>query len=180
MSRKFLAKLTPGEQRLKGGIVLAMKKRPDLSLEALSHQILNQARREIDQEKSRYHMDAEAKVFKVGLKPVKGAAFGLHGLTSGVCIAADLPLWKDPNFKLLAITLEDETSLAAKQQVVGHVHVYEIERDGKKYITLPGINPSPEFLSQVNAKQFYEKNDGTSDGLCGRSGRCRRSLSTSR
>ena len=28
---------------------------------------------------------------------------------------------------------------------------------GKKYLTLPGINPSPEFLSQVNTKQFYEK-----------------------
>ena len=75
-----------------------------------------------------------AEVHKVGLKPVKGPAFGLHGLTSGVCIAADLPLWKDPNFKLLAITLEDETSPTAKQQVVGHVHVYEIEKRWEKNI----------------------------------------------
>ena len=54
---KILVALPETETRLRQGIIAVMDLRPDLSLEALSHQLLGEARRAIDEEKSRYQMD---------------------------------------------------------------------------------------------------------------------------
>jgi len=88
---------------------------------------------------------------KIGLSAVQGVAYGLWGVTAGVCIANNLSLWTDPKFKLLAITDEDE------QTVVGYVMGYEVEDDGNKVLALVGIEPSAEFMDTIDAHDFYNK-----------------------
>lgn len=111
--------------------------------------LLSNKRELIAAEKAKYEFNRSANVLSLSLRAVKGPAFGLHGLTSGVCTASDMKLWNNPNFKLFAIV--NETS----KQISGYVHVFEIEIDGKKYLTLPGINPSPEFLATTDAQQLF-------------------------
>jgi hypothetical protein len=134
---------------LKEAIAQVMDLAPTLGKKQIIAEILAEPIQLIQEEKSKYaHQDQG--ILNVGLRAVKGPAYGLNGLSSGVCTATDMELWKNPNFKLLAIT--DET----KGQVVGYVHVFETTIDGKKYLTLPGINPSSEFMGTVDAKKLYE------------------------
>ncbi len=123
---------------------------PELDRKDVVDRVLAAPLQLIRSEKAKYDYK-DTGTLTVGVRAVKGPAFGLHGLTSGVCIAPDVKLWKNPNFKLLAITDEGST------QVVGYVHAFEVTIGGKKYLTLPGINPSAEFLGTVKAKDFYPK-----------------------
>jgi hypothetical protein len=82
---------------------------------------------------------------------VKGITYGLWGLNAGVCIAPDIDLWKDPNFKLMAV-IDEKTKKTA-----GFIHVYETVINGRKYWTLPGIEPSTEFIGTVNPAELYDK-----------------------
>jgi FHA domain-containing protein len=121
---------------------------PTLSKKQIIAEILAEPIELIQKEKSKFAYQDQG-TLKVGLRAVKGPAYGLNGLSSGVCTATDMELWKNPSFKLLAITDE------SKGQVVGYIHVFETQIDGKKYLTLPGINPSAEFLGTVDAKKLY-------------------------
>src|SRR5690606_17402909 len=98
-------------------------------------------------EKKKYGHRASHEI-QVGLRAVKGPTFGIHGLSSGVCTAEDLRLWKNPKFTLLAITDEYHS------QVVGYLHVVQTTIAGKKYLTLPGINPSAEFIGKVDGEKL--------------------------
>ncbi|MBP9853628.1 MAG: hypothetical protein KBD53_02035, partial [Candidatus Omnitrophica bacterium] len=42
-----------------------------------------------------------------------------------------------------------------KGQVVGYIHLYEVEEDGQKILTVPGIEPSAELLGEVKARDLY-------------------------
>jgi hypothetical protein len=133
---------------LKEVIRQVMDLAPTLSKKQIIAEILAEPIELIQKEKSKFAYQDQG-TLKVGLRAVKGPAYGLNGLSSGVCTATDLELWKNPNFKLLAITDEN------KGQVVGYIHVFETQINGKKYLTLPGINPSAEFLGTVDAKKLY-------------------------
>jgi len=133
---------------LNAGIRQVMTLKPDLNKKHIISEILSEPLGLIKNEKARYDYEKTEEV-SVGIRPVKGPAFGLHGLCSGVCTVTDLKLWKDPKFKLMAITNEKEG------QAVGFIQVYETRVNGKKVLTLVGINPSAEFLGTVNAKTLY-------------------------
>ncbi len=105
-------------------------------------------RKLIQAERDKY-VYTQVEQMKVGLRAVKGAAFGLHGLSSGVCTATDMTMGRNRAFKLFAITDEGTGT------VRGYIHVFETTIGGKKYLTLPGINPSAEFLGTVDAKKMY-------------------------
>jgi len=80
---------------------------------------------------------------------VKGIPYGLWGMNCGVCIATDLKLWKKPQFFLLAMIDKEQG------KVVGFVHLFETEINGKKVLTVPGIEPSVELFSEVRPKAVY-------------------------
>lgn len=137
------------EESLKEAIRTVGNEAPALSSKRLIGEILEEPIDLIRHEKGKY-VYRDIGSLTVGLRAVKGPAYGLYGLSAGVCTATDIDLWKNPNFKLLAITDEDNG------QVVGYIHVFETIIDGKKYVTLPGINPSAEFLGTVDAQKLYE------------------------
>src|SRR5262249_48551539 len=39
---------------------------------------------------------------------------------------------------------------------VGGTHAFIVEEDGKKYLALPGINPSAQFLGTIDADQYLD------------------------
>jgi hypothetical protein len=123
---------------------------PTINASALISDILSSPLSVIRQERSKFEKvdqkDSAALTFRV----VKSIPYGLWGLNAGVCIAADMELWKDPKFKLIAMT--DESNKTA-----GFIHIYEAEIKGEKAWTLPGIEPNAEFIGTVNAKEFYDK-----------------------
>jgi hypothetical protein len=134
---------------IKQDIEAVMEERPDLTPREIIAEVLQEPRQLLEAEKNKYAFRGLG-ALKIGLRAVKGPAFGLHGLLSGVCVAYDINLWKDPNFKLFAPT--DEKVF----QALGYIHVYETTIKGKKYITLPGINPSAEFLGGFSRKEADE------------------------
>ncbi len=133
---------------LRLAITSAMEAVPVTNKNCILQELLEEPLRLIRTERKKYTYTNAGRI-TVGLRAVKGPAFGLHGLSSGVCTARDTALWKNPSFKLLAIT--DETH----HEAVGYIHVFETTIAGKKYLTLPGINPSVEFLSRIDAATFY-------------------------
>ncbi len=80
---------------------------------------------------------------------VKGIPYGFWGLQAGVCIATDIALWKKKEFFLLAM-IDKKT-----QKTVGFIHLFEKEIDNGRILTVPGIEPSVEFLSEVKAVDVY-------------------------
>jgi len=133
-------------QEIKDEIESVIGERPDLTPREIIEEVLQEPRQLIEAEKNKYQYQNQG-VQKIGLRAVKGPAFGLHGFLSGVCVAPDIDLWKNPNFKLLAITDENET------QALGYIHVYETVIGNKRYLTLPGINPSAEYVGAFSRKQ---------------------------
>lgn len=87
----------------------------------------------------------------LSVRPVKGPAYCLNGVTSGVCTDKDIDLWMNPQFKLFAIVNDDQGV------VVGYIYGYEILESGKRYLALPGINPSDEFIAVVKPDSLYQE-----------------------
>ena len=88
---------------------------------------------------------------RMRLKPVvsKRKAHAAIGLNMGVCTAADEKLWDDPNF--LHLILFDEAGVAQ-----GGAHLLVVEEGGKKYLSLPGINPSIALMNKAQAEEIYD------------------------
>ncbi|MFN0116764.1 MAG: hypothetical protein ACKVQC_00535, partial [Elusimicrobiota bacterium] len=103
----------------------------------------------IQREKTKFQVDDLSSKMTLSFRVVKGVPFSLWGINCGVCIATDVDLWKDPHFFLLAMI--DPNS----KTVVGFAHLYEQVIEGKKVLTVPGIEPGVEFLSEVNPKDVY-------------------------
>ncbi|MBI4218374.1 MAG: hypothetical protein HY610_04580 [Elusimicrobia bacterium] len=89
----------------------------------------------------------EKRVFE--FRMVKGIPFLLWGYNAGICTADDFDLWQDERFKLLAIV--DKT----RNEIAGSVELFEVEKDGKTYLTVVGIQPTVSILSQVKASDLY-------------------------
>ena len=100
---------------------------------------------------AKYEFKESMEKIKLRCVTSKRKAHGAIGLNMGVCVAPDEKLWDNPNF--MNVILFDEHNIAQ-----GGMHVLIIEEDdGKKYLTLPGINPSIGLLSQVPADDIYNK-----------------------
>lgn len=117
----------------------------------LAEELLKDPLHTIQKEKAKYQLVRGNETMDMELKVVKGIPYGLWGLNAGVCIASDIKLWKDPNFKLIPL-IDKETKI-----VNGFIHVYETKIKGKKYWTLPGIEPSVEFMGTINPEELYDK-----------------------
>lgn len=102
----------------------------------------------IRKEKAKY-VYRELEPLSMIVRAVKGPAFGLHGLSSGVCTAEDLVLWKNPDYKLLEFEL-------GGRQMVGDMDAMEVIIEGRRHLVLLGINPSVEFLSTVRPQELYD------------------------
>ncbi|MBI2119911.1 MAG: hypothetical protein HYT97_09860, partial [Elusimicrobia bacterium] len=103
----------------------------------------------IQAEKRKFIKKETDKKVVLEFRVVKGIPYGLWGLNAGVCNADDLELWKNPNFLLVAMS--DKVS----GQVVGFMNLLKAEVDGEKVLVVPEINPSVEFLSEVNSRDLY-------------------------
>ncbi|MDP3791155.1 MAG: GNAT family N-acetyltransferase [Candidatus Omnitrophota bacterium] len=113
-------------------------------IEALFAEPLGQ----IQKEKAKFSPQKHGEV-SLEFRIVKGIPYGLWGLNAGVCVATDIELWKDNNFMLLAM-IDKNT-----HQAVGFVHLFRVDINGEWVLTVPGIEPSVEFLSQVKAEEVY-------------------------
>lgn len=74
------------------------------------------------------------------------------GLNMGVCVAVDDKLWEKEDFSNVVLFGDDGIAR-------GGMH-FEIIRDGnggKKYLTLPGINPSLSILREVDSKKLLHE-----------------------
>jgi len=131
--------------------LIGLEQEKYLSPEKLVEEILHGPLQAIRREKAKYLFIATGDSIKLGLRAVKGMPYGVWGLSAGVCIGTDQELWADPNFKLISM-IDERTN-----NVVGFVHVYETTVDGKKAWTLPGIEPTTEFIGTVKASELYDK-----------------------
>ena len=122
-----------------------------ISKHKLAEELLKEPLAAIQVQKNKFDLTTTAETLNLRLQVVKGIPYGLYGLCAGVCVAADLELWQDPNFKLIALT--DEATGSA----VGFIHIYEQMVAGKRIWTLPGINPSTEFMGTVNPAELYDR-----------------------
>jgi hypothetical protein len=71
------------------------------------------------------------------------------GLTAGVCVASDLELWNSPGFMHLALWLDGIC--------MGSAHLLVLTEGDKRYLALPGINPSFALLDRVEAAVVLRK-----------------------
>jgi len=105
----------------------------------------------IKHELQKFESVSKEESLKLGFRVVKGLPYSLWGLNAGVCIARDVELWKNPSFKLISI-------IDKKNGIVGgFIHVFETEVGGKKILTIPGIEPSVEFLNNVDPSALYDQ-----------------------
>ncbi|MCF6277080.1 MAG: hypothetical protein L3J07_04580 [Candidatus Magasanikbacteria bacterium] len=73
------------------------------------------------------------------------------GLNMGVCVAVDEKLWNKETF-MNVILWDDEIK---KSQ--GGMHFEIVEDKGEKYLSLPGINPTPKLLASANPESIYDQ-----------------------
>jgi len=79
----------------------------------------------------------------------KRKAHAAVGFCEGVCTAMDVALWNRPEF--LQCVFWDEEGIAK-----GGMHLLIVEEEGRRYLTLPGINPSVRLLARVEATVFLD------------------------
>ncbi|MFC2149127.1 hypothetical protein ACFLQ8_00325 [Candidatus Auribacterota bacterium] len=130
-------------------IANAPKKPQYLTAKGVVEELFERPITDIRKEKDKFEETESDESVELEFRVVKGIPWCLWGLNAGICNAWDLEMWKQPNFKLLAIT--DKKSGKA----VGFVHLFEKTINGKKILVVPGIEPSAEFLSKVKAEKVY-------------------------
>jgi len=104
--------------------------------------------RTIDEELAKFERQKDADV-RLSFRAVKGIPYGLWGWNAGICTARDYALWANKAFYLIAMI--DETSGKA----VGFIHCFESIQNGKRVLTIPGIDPSAEFLGSVKSSDVW-------------------------
>jgi hypothetical protein len=97
---------------------------------------------------AKYTFRTEDGVRRVQFVVSKNKAHGVAGWNMGVCVTPDDRLWENPAF--MNVIIFDENDIAQ-----GGMHLLIIEENGRKYLTLPGINPSIRLLAEVPAERVY-------------------------
>jgi hypothetical protein len=134
-----------------GSLIIALmgNLRTSISILTIINEIFENPLKIIRTEKAKFKsMESEDKI-KLRFRGVKSIPYSLWGLLAGVCIAGDVRLWNKKEFYLLAMI--DEES----QQAVGFIHMYEQIIDGRRVLTVPGIEPSVEFMGKMKAEEMY-------------------------
>jgi len=132
-------------------IVIAQENASLLSQSKMIDKLLADQIASIRHELLKFENISKEEDLKLGFRVVKGLPYTMWGLNAGVCIARDVELWKNPSFKLISII--DKNS----QNIGGFIHVFEVEINGKKILTVPGIEPSVEFLNNVGPSALYDQ-----------------------
>jgi len=97
---------------------------------------------------AKYTFNQSREQVKLRFTPSKRRAHGVAGLNMGVCVAPDKKLWDNPDFFNVVIFDEHDTAC-------GGMHVLVVRDGDKKYLTLPGINPSTALLTRVSAEDIF-------------------------
>jgi len=83
----------------------------------------------------------------------KRRAHAIAGLNSGVCVAVDEKLWEKEAFSNVIMWGDED----GKEIAMGGMHFEVVEDEGKKFLSLPGINPNLLALSTVDPEKLYDK-----------------------
>lgn len=134
---------------LRDAVKVLIEKRGPMTEGELISALFEEPLNQLEAEKAKFEDVISEKSVSLKFQVVKGPAYGIYGLCSGVCIATDLELWKKRDFYLLAMI--DETSGMA----VGFNHLFARTIKGNRHLTVPGIEPSTEFLGHVKAADVY-------------------------
>lgn len=81
--------------------------------------------------------------FEITKKKLHAAA----GMNMGVCVAVDEQLWNKPEFMNVVLFADDGVAR-------GGMHFEIVRYEGKKYLSLPGINPNATALREVDAEKL--------------------------
>jgi hypothetical protein len=130
---------------------LAFKVQPGKEATVISHQLQGSDYKAMQSEVSaKYEFKETQEKLKLKFIVSKRKAHGVAGLNMGVCIAPDEQLWNTPNF--MNVIIFDENNIAR-----GGMHLLVIKDGGKKYLVLPGINPSTSLLTQVASDDIFNQ-----------------------
>jgi len=99
-----------------------------------------------EMQKYEFAEGAEKQEYKLFVSKKK--EHGCAGLNMGACVAPDKRLWENPNF-MNVIAMKDSIAY-------GGMHFLVVEKEGKKYLTLPGINPNEALLGQAAAEPLFD------------------------
>jgi ankyrin repeat protein len=113
-------------------------------------QFFKVGRKKIQAELNKYKLANGGESKNLEYRVVKGLPQILYGKVAGVCTGTDTKLWEDSKFKVMQMNDPDTG------KVVGYIQIYEAEHNGKKYLTIPGIEPSTEYVSENSPKPLYE------------------------
>ena len=86
---------------------------------------------------------------KLQFEITKKRLHAVAGMNMGVCVAVDDRLWNKPEFMNVVLFADDGVAR-------GGMHFEIVSSDGKKYLSLPGINPSLAALREVDAKKLTQ------------------------
>ena len=103
----------------------------------------------ITREKDKFEYRKVDRKITLEFRLVKGIPYGLWGLNAGVCTADDVTLWQKQEFMLLAL-IDRESG-----KVYGFVEIFKQKINGREVLTVPGIDPNIELLSQVKEEEVY-------------------------
>jgi len=117
----------------------------------ISHQLQGSEYKAMQSEiTTKYEFNQSREKLQLRFVTSKRKAHGVAGLNMGVCVAPDEKLWNNPNF--MNVIIFNESGVAQ-----GGMHVLIIKDNGKKYLVLPGINPSINLLTQVAGDDIYNQ-----------------------
>jgi hypothetical protein len=131
--------------------VIAQENKSLLSQSKIIDKLLADQIATIRHELLKFENLSKAENLKLGFRVVKGLPYTMWGLNAGVCIARDIKLWTNSSFKLISIIDKNDENIG------GFIHIFETEIEGKKILTIPGIEPSVEFLNNVNPSKLYDQ-----------------------
>jgi hypothetical protein len=97
---------------------------------------------------AKYAFNGGRERLRLRFTPSKRKAHGVAGFNMGVCTATDNKLWDNPDY--FNVIIFDEGDIAC-----GGMHVMAVRDGGKRYLTLPGINPGTGLLTRVSAEEIY-------------------------
>jgi len=100
-------------------------------------------------EMKKYEFSDGAEKVEYKLYVTKKKEHGCAGHNMGVCVASDEQLWEKPNF--MNVILEKDSV------IYGGMHFLIAEEEGRRYLTLPGINPNEVSLSRAFTDDLYDK-----------------------
>jgi hypothetical protein len=120
-----------------------------LSIHEMVSELFEGTQQIISKEKGKFEEITLDKKVDLEFRVGKGAFWGMWGMNAGVCIGSDVELWKKKDFFLLGMI--DKTT----GQAVGFIHLFEAVVDGQRVLTIPGIEPSTEFLGAVRPEAVW-------------------------